>query len=83
MFHSALRWHALVGSRGRAALLVTVSAILGCLVGHAAEPAPRVLDAEQGVVCRLPGERFGYFAWPTIARMDDGTLMVVSSGLRA
>ena len=50
---------------------------------QAAEQAPRVLDAEQGVVYRLPGERFGYFAWPTIARMDDGTLLVVSSGLRA
>ncbi len=43
----------------------------------------RTLEAEQGVVCRLPGERFGYFGWPTVARMDDGTLLVVSSGLRA
>ena len=40
------------------------------------------LDAEHGIVCRLPGERFGYFGWPTVARMDDGTLAVVSSGLR-
>jgi hypothetical protein len=45
--------------------------------------AGRTLEAEHGVVCRLPGERFSYFGWPTIARMDDGTLMVVSSGLRA
>ncbi|MEI8228893.1 MAG: hypothetical protein WCH77_11630, partial [Planctomycetota bacterium] len=58
-------------------------ALLAAFAAHAAEPAPRVLDAEHGVVCRLPGERFGYFAWPTIARMDDGTLLVVSSGLRA
>jgi hypothetical protein len=49
----------------------------------AADPSRRVLEAEQGVVCRLPGERFGYFGWPTVARMDDGRLVVVSSGLRA
>jgi hypothetical protein len=50
----------------------------------AAEPtAPRTLAAEHGVVCRLPGERFGYFGWPTVARTDDGRLLVVSSGLRA
>jgi hypothetical protein len=41
------------------------------------------LDAEHGTICRLPRERFGYFGWPTVARMDDGTLMVASSGLRA
>jgi hypothetical protein len=41
------------------------------------------LRAEHGVICRLPGERFGYFGWPTVARMDDGTLVVASSGLRA
>ena len=50
----------------------------------ATEPAaPRLIPAEHGVVCRLPDERFGYFAWPTVARMDDDTLAVVSSGLRA
>jgi len=27
-------------------------------------------------VCAMPGERFGYFGWPTVARMDDGTLVV-------
>ena len=43
----------------------------------------KTLNAEHGVVCRLPGERFGYFGWPTVARMDDGTLVVASSGLRA
>lgn len=41
------------------------------------------LDAIHGVVCRKPGEKFGYFAWPTVARMDDGTLAVACSGLRA
>ncbi len=45
--------------------------------------SPRKLTAEHGVVCRLPGERFGYFGWPTVARLDDGTLAVASSGLRA
>jgi hypothetical protein len=40
------------------------------------------VEGEHGVVCRLPGERFGYFGWPTIARMEDGTLVVASSGLR-
>ncbi|MEX0669783.1 MAG: sialidase family protein [Pirellulales bacterium] len=52
--------------------------------GTAAEPAAaRMLPAEHGVVCRLPGDRFGYFGWPTAARTDDGRLLVVSSGLRA
>ena len=41
------------------------------------------LVAEHGIVCRLPGERLGYFGWPTVARLDDGTLMVASSGLRS
>ena len=39
--------------------------------------------AEHGVVCRLPGERLGYFGWPTVARLEDGTLLVASSGLRS
>lgn len=40
------------------------------------------LSAEHGVVCRMAGERFGYFGWPSVARLDDGTLVVASSGLR-
>jgi len=40
------------------------------------------VEAKHGIVCRLPGERFGYFGWPTVARLDDGTLAVASSGLR-
>ncbi len=39
--------------------------------------------ADHGIICRLPGERFSYFGWPTVARMPDGTLVVVSSGLRS
>jgi len=40
------------------------------------------VEAEHGVVCSLPHERFGYFGWPSVARMEDGTLVVASSGLR-
>ncbi len=42
----------------------------------------RVL-ATHGVVCRSSGEKLSYFGWPTVARMDDGTLVVTSSGLRS
>ncbi|NLF93167.1 MAG: exo-alpha-sialidase [Oligosphaeraceae bacterium] len=41
------------------------------------------INSSNGVVCYLPKERFGYFGWPSIARQDDGTLLVVASGLRA
>ncbi len=40
------------------------------------------LQAEHGVVADYADEFFGYFGWPTVARMDDGTLIVSSSGLR-
>jgi len=40
------------------------------------------IDGEHGVVCRIPGSAFGYFGWPSIARMDDGTLAVAASGMR-
>ena len=30
---------------------------------------------EHGNICHIPNERFGYFGWPSIARMDDGTLI--------
>ena len=33
------------------------------------------VEAEHGVACSLPNEFFGYFGWPTLARMDDGTLV--------
>ena len=42
----------------------------------------RRLKAEHGIVCSLPGQTFGYFGWPSVARAGDGTLVVVSSGLR-
>ncbi len=41
------------------------------------------LTAEHGIICRLPGEKLSYFGWPTVARGDDGALMVISSGLRS
>jgi len=40
------------------------------------------LTAEHGIVCRLADERFGYFGWPSVARTEDGALIVASSGLR-
>lgn len=41
------------------------------------------LKAEHGIVCARPGERFGYFGWPSVARMEDGTLVAAASGLRS
>ncbi len=41
------------------------------------------LSGSHGTIGRIPGERLGYFGWPTVARLDDGTLMVACSGLRA
>ena len=35
-----------------------------------------------GTIVTLPGDFFGYFAWPTVARLDNGDLVVVASGLR-
>lgn len=40
------------------------------------------LNVKHGIVCHLPNEKFGYFGWPTVAKTDDGTLLVASSGLR-
>lgn len=40
------------------------------------------VNANHGVVCRLPEDPQGYFGWPSIAKMGDGTLVVASSGLR-
>jgi sialidase-1 len=44
---------------------------------------PNKLNADHGIICRLEGERFGYFGWPTVARLDNGALVVASSGLRS
>jgi hypothetical protein len=43
----------------------------------------REIQAEHGIVCRLPDEKLGYFAWPSVTRLDDGALAVASSGLRS
>lgn len=40
------------------------------------------LEAEHGVVSGFIHDFLGYFGWPTVSRMDDGTLLVVASGLR-
>ena len=41
------------------------------------------LSAEHGIVCRLPDEYLGYFGWPSVERLENGKLIVASSGLRA
>ena len=42
-----------------------------------------VVDSvEQSILCKKDGETFGYFAWPTVTKLDDGRLMAVSSGFR-
>jgi hypothetical protein len=40
------------------------------------------LWAEHGVICSTPKEFLGYFGWPSVARLEDGTLLAVASGLR-
>jgi hypothetical protein len=40
------------------------------------------LEAEHGVVSAYPDDFFGYFGWPTLARLDDGALVAAASGLR-
>jgi len=37
---------------------------------------------QHGNICSMPNDRFGYFGWPSVARMDDGTLIAGASGLR-
>lgn len=37
---------------------------------------------EHGVVCSFPDDFFGYYAWPTICRLGDGSLVAVASGMR-
>jgi hypothetical protein len=44
--------------------------------------ANRTVQAEHGVIAAYPESFFGYFGWPSITRMADGTLVVVASGLR-
>jgi hypothetical protein len=40
------------------------------------------IEAHHGVVSSFPSDFFGYFGWPTLARMEDGTLVAAASGLR-
>ena len=42
----------------------------------------RVIESERGVVCRVPDSDYGYFGWPSVALMPDGTLVAAASGLR-
>ena len=42
----------------------------------------RKVKADHGVVCSFPTEFFGYFGWPSIAKMENGDLVVAASGLR-
>jgi hypothetical protein len=43
----------------------------------------KILNAEHSTICRLPGDRLGYFGWPTVGWLSDGILTVASSGLRS
>ena len=40
------------------------------------------IEAEHGVVSSFPDDFFGYFGWPTVAKMEDGTLVAAASELR-
>lgn len=40
------------------------------------------LHAEHGVICSMPDDRFGYFGWPSVGRLGDGTLLAGASGMR-
>lgn len=39
-------------------------------------------DARHGVVCAVDGRPENYFGWPSVAKLDDGTIVAGSSGLR-
>ena len=41
-----------------------------------------VNDAQQSIVCKKDGETLGYFAWPTVTKLDGDRLIAVSSGFR-
>ena len=45
--------------------------------------AEKRLSTEHGIICRLPGETFGYFGWPTVAGLGDSRLIVGASGPRS
>ena len=42
-----------------------------------------VIDsAQKSILCKKDGEKFGYFAWPTVTKLDGDRLIAVSSGFR-
>ena len=41
-----------------------------------------VNSAEQSIICKKDGEELGYFAWPTVAKLEGDRLIAVSSGFR-
>ena len=40
------------------------------------------IQAEHGVVSSFPHDFFGYFGWPTLAKMENGMLVAAASGMR-
>ena len=40
------------------------------------------LQAEHGTIYAAPKDFLGYVGWPSVARLEDGTLVAVASGLR-
>lgn len=44
--------------------------------------ANQKITAEHGTIYALPDDFFGYFGWPTLARLPDGRLVIAASGLR-
>jgi hypothetical protein len=40
------------------------------------------LEAEHGIIAASPDDFYGYYGWPTVARMPDGVLVAAASGLR-
>ena len=39
-------------------------------------------DVTKSIICKKSGETFGYFAWPTVTKLDGDRLIAVSSGFR-
>ncbi len=41
------------------------------------------VNAEHGIICRRDDPMTNYFGWPTVAVLEDGTVVAASSGLRS
>ncbi len=39
-------------------------------------------DVTKSIICKKNGEEYGYFAWPTVTKLDGDRLIAVSSGFR-